>query len=75
MENQRPAVHRTVVAVDIEGFGDRRRTNRDQVAVRDGLYRAMKEASLQAGISWVDCHHEDRGDGMFILVGPDVPKR
>jgi class 3 adenylate cyclase len=74
LENQRPAVHRTIVAVDIEGFGDRRRTNRDQVAVRDGLYRAMKEASLQAGISWADCHYEDRGDGMFILVGSDVPK-
>jgi hypothetical protein len=35
MEDLRLAVHRTIVVVDVEGFGDRRRTNRDQVAVRD----------------------------------------
>ncbi len=68
------AVHRTIIAVDVEGFGDRRRTNRNQVAVRDGLYGAMGEAFGQAGVSWVDCDHEDRGDGIFILVGPEVPK-
>lgn len=56
------AVHRTIIAVDVEGFGDRRRTNRNQVAVRDGLYGAMGEAFGQAEISWDDCHREDRGD-------------
>ncbi len=67
-------VHRTIVAVDVEGFGDRRRTNRNQVAVRDGLYQAVREAFNHAGIPWIDQDHEDRGDGMFILVGPEVPK-
>src|SRR5260370_37361502 len=65
---------RTIVAVDVEGFGGRRRTNRNQVAVRDGLYGAMGEAFGQAGVPWVDCDHECRGDGIFILVGPEVPK-
>jgi hypothetical protein len=74
MEGLGPAVHRTIVAVDVEGFGDRRRTNRNQVAVRDGLYRAMREAFRRAGISWDDRDHEDRGDGMFLLVGPETPK-
>ena len=74
MENQNLAVHRTIVAVDVEGFGDRHRTNRNQVAIRDGLYGAMREAFLQAGIPWNDRDHEDRGDGMFILVGSEVPK-
>ena len=50
MEDPRLAVHRTIVVVDVEGFGDQRRTNRDQVAVRDGLYRAMREAFGRAGI-------------------------
>ena len=68
------AVHRTIVAVDVEAFGARRRTNRDQVAVRDGLYRATQEAFGKAGIPWVDCDHEDRGDGMIVLIGPEVPK-
>lgn len=74
MEVRGPAVHRTIVAVDVEGFGNRHRTNPNQVAVRDGLYRAMREAFEQAGIPWADRDHEDRGDGMFILVGPEVPK-
>ena len=74
MENQDPAVHRTIVAVDVEGFGDRHRTNRNQVTIRDGLYSAMREAFLQAGIPWNDRDHEDRGDGLFILVGSEVPK-
>jgi hypothetical protein len=68
------AVHRTIIAVDVEGFGDRRRTNRNQVAVRDGLYSAMNEAFGQAEIPWDDCRHEDRGDGIFILAGPEVHK-
>ena len=68
------AVHQTIIAVDVEGFGDRRRTNRNQVAVRDGLYGAMSEAFGQAEIPWVDCYHEDRGDGIFILVGAEVSK-
>lgn len=67
-------VHRTIVAVDVESFGDQRRTNRNQVAVRDGLYEAVQEAFDQAGIPWIDQYHEDRGDGMFILVGSEVPK-
>lgn len=74
MENRGVAVHRTIVAVDIEGFGDRCRTNRNQVAIREGLYGAMREAFGQAGIPWDDRDHEDRGDGIFILAGPEVPK-
>jgi hypothetical protein len=74
MEHENRAVHRTIVAVDVEGFGGRRRTNPDQVAVRDGLYRAMRRAFRYAGIPWADRDQQDRGDGMFILVGPEVPK-
>jgi len=74
MEDQRLAVHRTIVVVDVEGFGDQRRTNRDQVVVRDGLYRAMQEAFGRAGIPWEKCGHEDRGDGVFVLVPAEVPK-
>ncbi len=71
--SRRP-VHRSIVVVDVEGFGDERRTNWHQIAVRDGLYRAVQEAFDHAGIPWADCDHEDRGDGVFVLVPPDVPK-
>src|SRR6266851_4813418 len=74
MEGLRLAVHRTIVVVDVEGFGDQRRTNPQQVAVRDGLYRVMQDAFGRAGIPWDDCRREDRGDGVFILVPAEVPK-
>ncbi|HEV8561747.1 MAG TPA: tetratricopeptide repeat protein [Actinophytocola sp.] len=67
-------MHRTILAVDVEGFGDRSRTSLHQVAVRNGLYRALRKAFREADISWADCHREDRGDGVFILARPEVPK-
>jgi tetratricopeptide (TPR) repeat protein len=69
-----PAVHRAIVCVDVEGFGDRRRTNPDRVVARDGLYRALSRAFARSGMCWEDCYHEDRGDGALILVPSDVPK-
>ena len=42
--------------------------------MRDGLYRAMQDAFGGAGIPWDDCGHEDRGDGLFVLVPAEVPK-
>ena len=73
-ENLSLAVHRTIVAVDVEGFGSRQRTNRNQLAIRDVMYRSIQEAFLHAGIPLTDRDHEDRGDGMLILIGPEVPK-
>jgi tetratricopeptide (TPR) repeat protein len=69
-----PAVHRTIVIVDVEGFGDQRRTNPHQVSVRDGLYSVLENAFHDAGIPWSDCYHEDRGDGVLILAPTEVPK-
>ncbi|MFD8493166.1 hypothetical protein [Amycolatopsis sp. NPDC059657] len=68
------AVHRTILAVDVRGFGDRRRTTPHQVAVRDGMYRAVKRAFRVAGLSWGDCHREDRGDGLVVLAPAETPK-
>ena len=74
MQVEQLAVHRSIVVVDVEGFGDQRRTNTHQLAVRDGLYRTLREAFGRAGVSWDVCGHEDRGDGVFILVPAEVPK-
>jgi hypothetical protein len=69
-----PAVHRAIVCVDVQGFGDLRRTNLDQVAIRRGLYEALRSAFDRSGVSWARCDHEDRGDGVLVLVPPEVPK-
>ena len=72
--HQQPAVHRAIMVVDVERFGDPARTNLNQLAVRDGLYKALVDAFGMSGIVWDRCVSEDRGDGALILVPPEVPK-
>jgi tetratricopeptide (TPR) repeat protein len=72
--DRRLAVHRSILVVDVEGFGDPRRTDRHQVQIRDGLYQAMRVAFHRTGIPWGSCDHEDRGDGILVLVPAEVPK-
>jgi class 3 adenylate cyclase len=68
------AVHHAIMCVDIEGFGNWHRTNRDQLAVRAGLYRALRTAFMRSQVNWDNCYREDRGDGVLILVPAEVPK-
>ncbi|MGW5704342.1 hypothetical protein [Amycolatopsis japonica] len=74
MKHRRVAVHRSVLVVDVEEFGQEWRTTRHQLAVREGLYRALRRAFEDVGLPWADCRVEDRGDGAFILVPAQVPK-
>jgi tetratricopeptide (TPR) repeat protein len=67
-------VHRTILVVDVANFGDRQRTIPEQVTVRDGVYRALQEGLSAVGVTWTSCDHEDRGDGLFLLIPPEVPK-
>ncbi len=75
MGTPRPAVHRTMLAVDVSGFGARGLS--DQQAIRHGLYRALRDAFVECGIGWTEdwdgTYHEDRGDGLFVLVPAGVP--
>ncbi|MFD7655439.1 ATP-binding protein [Actinosynnema sp. NPDC059797] len=68
------AVHRAIVVVDVEGFGDPRRTLPHQLGTRAGLYQVVEAALRAAGVAWEDCYREDRGDSVFVLVPPDFPK-
>ena len=34
----------------------------------------MRDAFGRAGIPWDDCSIEDRGDGAFVLIPPEIPK-
>jgi hypothetical protein len=61
------------LGVDIEGYGAGR-DNPDQLAMRDGLYRCLHSAFEKSGISWEACYHEDRGDGVLVLIPPEIPK-
>ncbi|HEV2782646.1 MAG TPA: hypothetical protein VGX25_24915 [Actinophytocola sp.] len=74
MHTHQHAVHRTILVVDVEGFGDRRKVGPHQVVIRSGLYEALRRAFHEVGIPWGACHREDRGDGCLVLAPPEVPK-
>jgi hypothetical protein len=67
-------IHQTIVAADIDGFGDQRRTNTNQVRIRRGLYAAVRYAFGAADIPWSSCYREDRGDGLLVLASADARK-
>jgi hypothetical protein len=67
--------HCTIVATDIVGFGQNKKSNREQVRIRHGMYEAMHTTFDAVGIPWSACWLEDRGDGVFLLAPADVPKR
>lgn len=62
-----------VFAVDIAGFTDARRDDEVQLALRRALYQLLIEAFEASGISWYDCVHEDRGDGVVVVVPQELP--
>lgn len=67
-------VHRTIIVVDVERFGDHHRTNPQRLVVRDNLYRILETSLTKCDIDWSTCYREDRGDGILILIPPDVAK-
>ena len=74
MRYERPAVHRTILVVDVEGYGAPGRTTPDRLALRKGLYEALTRAFEDAGLPWPDCRSDDCGDGVFILAPAEIPK-
>ncbi len=69
-----PAIHRAILIVDVEDFSDPARTNIHQLAVRDAMYKALRQSFAKARIRWTDCAIEDRGDGVLVLIPAAVPK-
>jgi hypothetical protein len=64
----------TLIAVDIVGFGLIEGDDSVHVRVRESLYRILRRSFDEGGVvGWEECHHEDRGDGVLIVVGPGHP--
>jgi O-acetyl-ADP-ribose deacetylase (regulator of RNase III) len=68
------ATHRSILIVDVERYGDPARTSAHQLALRQAMYRALRQSFTKARIRWASCTAEDRGDGVLVLVPPDVAK-
>ena len=60
------------MVVDIVDSTDPIRRNGDRVVIRDTMYDSLSGAFKWH--NWLRCYHEDRGDGVLVLVPPGVPK-
>ncbi|MEA5367188.1 tetratricopeptide repeat protein [Amycolatopsis sp., V23-08] len=69
-----PAVHRTILVVDVERYGSPARSDLDRVAVRAGLYAALEAAFAAAAVVWAGCDRANSGDGVLVVIPPTVPK-
>jgi hypothetical protein len=67
-----PVMESAVIATDIIEFGKHYRDAGAQMYVRHMLYELLIDAFDITGLSWWDCHREDRGDGVLIVAPPDV---
>jgi hypothetical protein len=63
----------TLFAVDIVGFTAAWRDSEAQFFLRRTLYEAMNRAFDDAQLVWDTCYHQDRGDGMLIIIPPPLP--
>ncbi|MFC4905853.1 hypothetical protein [Actinomadura gamaensis] len=64
-----PALHRGMLAVDIVAFGTRRDPD-VQLHLRASIHGLTERTCAAAGVSWKSAHHEDRGDGLYLIAEP-----
>lgn len=57
-------------AVDIAEFTQPRRDDDIQVYMHQALYRMLEAAFDKSGLPWSRCCHEDRGDGVLVVLPP-----
>ena len=74
MGDLQPAVHHTILVVDVEGYGDLRKTTPHRLSVRAGLFLALQRAFDDTGLPWPECRRECTGDGVFVLAPAQLPK-
>jgi hypothetical protein len=67
------AQHCVIFAVDVAGFTDAKRDDEVQLAIREALYAVLVEAFDGTRLYWEDCLHEDRGDGVLVIIPAKMP--
>lgn len=71
--SRRRSQHCVLFGVDVVDFTDQGRDDQAQLAVRDTLYRLLPDAFDVSGMSWEDCLHQDRGDGILVVIPARMP--
>jgi hypothetical protein len=62
-----------LLAVDIAAFGAPARDDDIQAYLRAALYGMLESAFKSCGVPWRCCAHEDRGDGVLIVIPSAIP--
>lgn len=62
------SLHCVMLAVDVARFAGRGTDDEAQRIVRRVMYEALSRAVDDTRIGWRDCLHEDRGDGVLVIV-------
>ncbi|MGI8329933.1 effector-associated domain 2-containing protein [Actinomadura scrupuli] len=68
----RPAGHCAVFACDIDAFGNTSRNDHVREHMHKALYQGLESSFQKSEIPLDGCYHEDRGDGVMVIVPPDV---
>ena len=66
--------HRSILAVDIQGFGRPERSNPGRARMRAGLHRILGNAMRAAGIEPQNVEQSESGDGVLVLLDPQISK-
>jgi class 3 adenylate cyclase len=61
-----------MLAVDIAESTRQDRDDEIQLHLRKRLYEILSEALSGCGMSWDQCQYEDRGDGVLVVIPPDM---
>jgi hypothetical protein len=61
-----------VFAVDIVGFTRPDRDDDIRVYLHQRLYEYLRAAFDDAGVPWAECFCEDRGDGVLVVIPPEI---
>jgi len=66
--------HRSILAVDIEGFGRLDRTDPIRLGLHRQLRALLERALTSVGIPLQACELHDTGDGFIVSISSQVPK-
>ena len=67
------AAYCPMLAIDITSFSDRSRGEAVQRFLRAAMYDLLTRAFDRSRLTWLACHHEDRGDGVLVVAPPGAP--
>lgn len=75
MDQRRPAEHRSILVVDVEGFSGDDRTEDHRKVVRAQLRGILSDSLGEIGVELDTCFLNDTGDGTLVLLRPEVPEQ